>query len=167
MTPPIAMSSFGGSKQRPKIEPCLRRTGRVSRMLRSNASGAQAIATAITGIRTPNCSRGVAMTDTKSGPPSYKVGYSQPPVEHRFRKGVSGNPKGRGKGTKNFATIFMTAMTKSVTITENGKRKKISKLAAAATQLANDAARGDKKSIQLIIALLQAFEPTIEAQRPK
>jgi hypothetical protein len=27
--------------------------------------------------------------------------------------------------------------------------------------------RGDKKSIQLIIALLQAFEPTIEAQRPK
>jgi hypothetical protein len=29
------------------------------------------------------------------------------------------------------------------------------------------AARGDKKSIQLIIALLQAFEPTIEAQRPK
>jgi hypothetical protein len=38
---------------------------------------------------------------------------------------------------------------------------------AAATQLANDAARGDKKLIQLIIALLQAFEPTIEAQRPK
>ena len=104
------------------------------------------------------------MTDTKSGPPSYKVGYSQPPVEHRFRKGVSGNPKGRGKGTKNYATIFMTAMTKSVTITENGTRKKISKLAAAATQLANDAARGDKKSIQLMIALLQ---PSSQRSRRK
>jgi integrase-like protein len=44
--------------------------------------------------------------------------------------------------------------------------RKISKLDAAATQLANDAARGDKKSIQLVFALLQALEPAIEAQRP-
>lgn len=57
----------------------------------------------------------------------------------------------RAKGTRNFATLFMKAMTKSVTITENGKRKKISKLEAAVTQLANDAARGDKKAIQLAV----------------
>jgi hypothetical protein len=37
---------------------------------------------------------------------------------------------------------------------------------AAVTQLANGAARGDKKSIQLVFALLQALEPAIEAQRP-
>ena len=48
-----------------------------------------------------------------------------------------------------------------------GSARQIKGKSAAATQLANDAARGDKKSIQLIIALLQAFEPTIEAQRPK
>jgi Family of unknown function (DUF5681) len=54
----------------------------------------------------------------------------------------------------------------SVTITENGKCRKISKLDAAVTQLANDAARGDKKSIQLVFALLQALQPAIEAQRP-
>jgi hypothetical protein len=45
-----------------------------------------------------------------------------------------------------------TAGTKPVTINENGKRKKITKLDAAVTQLANDAARGDKKSIQLAFA---------------
>jgi Family of unknown function (DUF5681) len=56
----------------------------------------------------------------------------------------------------------MTAMNKSVTITENGKRRKISKLVAAVTQLANAAARGDKT-----FALLQVLEPTIEAQRPQ
>jgi hypothetical protein len=69
------------------------------------------------GIRRPR--RRGTMTAKKSG--SYEVGYGRPPVKNRFQK----------------------AMTKSVTITENGKRKKISKLEAAITQLANDAARGD------------------------
>lgn len=32
---------------------------------------------------------------------SYDVGYGKPPAEHRFRKGQSGNPKGRQKGSKN------------------------------------------------------------------
>jgi hypothetical protein len=93
--------------------------------------------------------------------PCYGVGYGKPPLHTRFRKGQSGNPKGRSKGSKNFATIFMAAMSQSVTITENGKRKKISKIAAAVTQLANDAARGDKKSIQLTFAWLQTLEPRI------
>jgi Family of unknown function (DUF5681) len=94
------------------------------------------------------------------------VGYDRPPVASRFQKGVSGNPKGRSKGTKNFATLLRKAMTKSVTITENGKRKKISKLEAAAIQLANDAARGDKKAIQLAFDLLQFSHPTNELSRP-
>jgi len=48
---------------------------------------------------------------------------------------------------------------------ENGRRKRITKLDAAVTQLANDAARGDKKSIQLAFCLLQVLEPRIEEQR--
>jgi Family of unknown function (DUF5681) len=96
---------------------------------------------------------------------SYEVGYAKPPLHTRFRKGQSGNPKGRGKGTKNFATIFMKAMSQPVTITENGKRRKISKLDAAVTQLANDAARGDKKAIQL--APLLCCRPSNQRSRPK
>lgn len=96
--------------------------------------------------------------------PPYDVGYGKPPVQTRFRKGQSGNPKGHGKGSRNFATVFMAAMSQSVTIAENGRRKRITKLDAAVSQLANDAARGDKKSIQLAFALLQVLEPRVEAQ---
>jgi hypothetical protein len=100
------------------------------------------------------------------GRQAIRLGILNHPLNIGSGRASRATPRGAAKA-KNYATIFMTAMTKSVTITENGTRKKISKLDAAATQLANDAARGDKKSIQLIIALLQAFEPTIEAQRPK
>lgn len=34
-------------------------------------------------------------------PAGYEVGYAKPPAEHRFRKGHSGNPKGRPKKPKN------------------------------------------------------------------
>jgi hypothetical protein len=34
-------------------------------------------------------------------PIPYEVGYRRPPAEHRFRKGQSGNPRGRPRGARN------------------------------------------------------------------
>ena len=35
---------------------------------------------------------------------TYDVGYRRPPPASRFKPGQSGNPKGRQRGAKNFAT---------------------------------------------------------------
>lgn len=37
----------------------------------------------------------------KKLPVPYEVGYGRPPAEHRFRKGISGNPGGRPRGAAN------------------------------------------------------------------
>ncbi len=37
--------------------------------------------------------------------PTTGVGYKKPPLHSRFKKGQSGNPRGRPRGSKNFSTL--------------------------------------------------------------
>jgi Family of unknown function (DUF5681) len=85
----------------------------------------------------------------------YEVGHGKPPIHARFPKGHSGNPKGRPKGTKNLSTIVNRAIDERVTVKENGRQRKITKREAMFTQLANKAASGDHRSIQLLLNYLQ------------
>lgn len=97
------------------------------------------------------------MSDHDSGAKApdgeYEVGYGKPPKEGRFQKGKSGNPSGRPKGSPNFRTAIKKAFSEKVAIVENGKRKKISKLDAAAKQLANKAASGDPRVMDRLSAI--------------
>jgi len=51
-------------------------------------------------------------TTTGSNEGEYKVGDKKPPLETRFKKGISGNPAGRTPGVRNFSTIYMIALRK-------------------------------------------------------
>jgi hypothetical protein len=82
--------------------------------------------------------------------PRNQVGYKQPPRHTRFQRGQSGNPKGRPKGSKNFSTVLDKELRAKVLITENGKRKRITKVEAIAKQAVNRAANGDPKATLLI-----------------
>src|SRR5947209_338928 len=79
----------------------------------------------------------------------YTVGYGKPPKHSQFKKGTSGNKDGRPKGIKNFVTTFQEEMNRKIFISENGRRRMITKFEATLKQLANKAAMGDPKSIQL------------------
>jgi len=88
----------------------------------------------------------------------YEVGYKKPPRRGQFMKGQSGNPRGRPHGVKNVATILRQVLRKKITVTENGRRRQITKLEAALTQLVNRSAQGELKATQMVIGITQEIE---------
>ncbi|MFL6387935.1 MAG: DUF5681 domain-containing protein [Terriglobales bacterium] len=95
------------------------------------------------------------------------VGYGKPPVQTQFRKGQSGNPKGRPKGRLNVATVLEKALHEKVVINENGRRRTITKLEAAMKQLVNKAASGDLPSLRQLSAMARAAEEQAAAATTK
>jgi hypothetical protein len=87
-----------------------------------------------------------------------RVGYRHPPVHSRFKPGQSGNPMGRPKKAQNASTLIGAVLGESIPVRENGRTRKISKLEASLTQLANKAAAGDVRAILAVVALAQGVE---------
>jgi len=96
--------------------------------------------------------------NSKGGGSDYEVGYRKPPKQTQFKKGRSGNPAGRSKGSRSFKSLLMSALSEKVTVKENGCSRKVSKREAAAIQIANKAAMGDLRSAKFIAALVDLLE---------
>jgi len=98
----------------------------------------------------------------KDSDDNYTVGFGKPPKHTRFKKGQSGNPKGRPSGSKDFSTLIDNELEKRVIVKENGRSKMISKRMVFVTQLVNKAATG---SIPATKVLLPQMERREEAKR--
>lgn len=98
-------------------------------------------------------------------PDAAGVGYGNPPKQSRFRKGVSGNPKGRPKGALNLATVLWRTLQERVVVNENGVRRTVPKLEAALKQLVNQAASGDLAAIRQLTALTVFTQPDTNGAR--
>lgn len=96
--------------------------------------------------------------------PDYEVGYGKPPRHTRFKPGVSGNPRGRPKEAKNLSTLVHDALNEPVIVTENGRRRKVSKRQAIIKQLVNRSAQGDLKAMQMLLSTMQDIERRSEAE---
>ena len=96
-----------------------------------------------------------------------EVGYRKPPRRTRFRKGQSGNPRGRPSGAKNLSTMLSEALNERVIVAENGRRRKITKRKAIITQVVNRAAKGYWRDTKLILDIEQDIERRTDAAAPE
>lgn len=85
----------------------------------------------------------------------YDVGYGKPPRATRFRKGQSGNPKGRPRKSLSLTESVRKAATKKVAVHTAEGTKRIRKLDALVEKTLNDALKGDQKALAVSFGLLR------------
>jgi hypothetical protein len=96
----------------------------------------------------------------------YKIGYKKPPLHTRFKKGQSGNPRGRPRGARNFSTVLNDALNQRVVVTENGRRRKISKRELGIRQLVDKFAMAEVQATRLLLGLMLERERLLAAPQP-
>ena len=91
-----------------------------------------------------------------------KRGYKNPPKEHQFQKGKSGNPKGRPRKKKQSSSdpgLDLIAsvhreLGKTISVQENGQHREITKLDAFSAQLVAQSVNGKPSQQKMLLGLL-------------
>lgn len=91
---------------------------------------------------------------------NYEIGKGKPPKSTQWKRGQSGNPKGRPKGTKNLLTIFHEALEQKLQIEEKGRTRTITAREGIVRRVVNQALKGDIKAMAFVLAK----EPEIARQ---
>lgn len=87
----------------------------------------------------------------------YEVGYGKTPKATRFKKGQSGNPKGRPKGSRNFKTDVMATLEAPVQLKEKGRVKTVPTQWAALLRLREKALSGNARALDRLIELARTY----------
>jgi hypothetical protein len=86
------------------------------------------------------------------------VGHGKPPKQTQFKKGQSGNPRGRPKGSKNLNTLIKRELESRITIDQNGMKRKIRRKEALVKGLVNDALKGKDRPRDKVLDFVERAE---------
>jgi len=98
----------------------------------------------------------------------YEVGYGKPPKHSQFKKGQSGNPKGKPKGSCNLKTDVISVLNSRIVVNENGQTRKVSTQLATLMRLRERALQGDSRAMDRLLMLAADYnnEETPRDQAP-
>src|SRR5580658_10229278 len=87
-------------------------------------------------------------------------GYKRPPRASRFKRGESGNPKGRPRGTHNLKTDLDALLKKRIAIRQDGELRRVSRQEALLLSLFGKAVGGDTKAAAQLTGLVMKLDAT-------
>ena len=85
----------------------------------------------------------------------HDVGYKKPPQHSQFKKGQSGNAKGRPRGTRNFQSDLRDELAEPVNVREDGSVSRGSSQRAALKKLRAKALNGNLRALEKLLALAE------------
>jgi len=98
---------------------------------------------------------------------NYDVGYGKPPKANQFKKGQSGNPKGRKRSEENFIAVFKRLATKRVKVNNNGAVKTLSMAEAIIARNYQAALKQDETAMGNMLRLAEYVGETQDQLDPK
>jgi hypothetical protein len=95
---------------------------------------------------------------SQQNPDQDGVGYGKPPKKHQFKKGRSGNPKGRPKRSKNANKLVYDILNEKRVFTDSGVSKTAPTREIAMRMLAEKALKGDQRALDRLIEMDGAYQ---------
>jgi len=95
----------------------------------------------------------------------YEVGFGKPPKATQFKKGQSGNKKGRPKESVSFALKLEKAMSEKVEVREGGRARKMSKIDVMIQNLLARCMKGDQQAVSTLVRLMKETGQTRPAEQ--
>ena len=94
-----------------------------------------------------------------------QVGYGKPPAATRFKKGQSGNPRGRPRHTRNKDIPYDSLLGQMVTIREDGRQRRVTAAEAFLLHLTRRGLAGDSAAARASLAAIEECSIQVHGKR--
>lgn len=104
------------------------------------------------------------LLDVPAGPPKPRMGYKAPPEAHQFKKGRSGNPRGRPKGAKGKRQIAEKVLLEKHEVVESDRKVQRTTLELILLTLRNKSFEGSNRAFKDLEKLSAKYDPQPQAK---